>query len=271
MDPTTTKVLCLKAPTGDYAEVFKGLNISFLQVLAKRGLISEGSSLSETLSTASGLIVTSAAAFESLSNVTDEDILEKPLFVVGKATERVAKDVGFRRVLGSESGSASALANVILSFFENADALETIDASHPLLFLAGRRRSNAIPEILGAAGIPLTELTVYETAPIPGVLDALTEMLSDMLSHPDSSTEVSSDISTHTNWIVFFSPSGFKIVKPVLDAFKGRGSLLLASIGPSTTEAIQSGGYTVSAQASDPSPESLLSAILSYTPSPSHT
>jgi len=67
------------------------------------------------------------------------------------------------------------------------------------------------------------------------------------------------------DWMVFFSPSGVKVVnKYLLNSVHSWSKVKKASIGPTTARAMRSLGWTVDAIADKPTPKNLLKCILNY-------
>lgn len=177
-----------------------------------------------------GLIITSPRSArivaEHLDNSDRRDgWMARPAYAVGPRTAGILRDAGFEPV-GEESGTGEELAAVVIA---------TYVAELPLLFLAGDRRRDAIPEALAGAGTPLEELTVYRTTPVDlGELDVTPE------------------------WVVLFSPSG-------VEAWSGLGSrpdVRYAAIGETTATALSDAGFEVGAVAAHPTPASLVDAIM---------
>ncbi len=186
-----------------------------------------------------GLILTSPRAVQALAEalkwLPGEVVLwhTKPVFAVGKRTASELRAIGFRPE-GEESGSGALLARYIVRR----------EVDRPLLFLCGNLRRDEIPSALKEAGVPFEELQVYETLQAETI---------DLSSHPKP------------DWVVFFSPSGVEAVSRAADL--DWINVRLAAIGETTAEAIHQRGFDVEAVAAEPTPESLLEAILAtYTP-----
>ncbi|MDQ0317943.1 uroporphyrinogen-III synthase [Pararhizobium capsulatum DSM 1112] len=94
--------------------------------------------------------VTSGEALRALTAESIESNRDIPLFCVGNATARVAKDLGFRRVI-SGSGTGRELAKIV------------VDANPGnLLYLAGRPRSQDFEQLLAQAQVPFRTVEIYE-------------------------------------------------------------------------------------------------------------
>ena len=162
-----------------------------------------------------------------------------PIYTVGPSTASFASLLGFQIVHGKECGNASNLAQAIIQS-EPRDSL--------WLYLTGDKRRDTLPLEMEKAGIRLDELQAYETGPNP---------------HFHQEFEILEQDSEEISWIVFFSPSGFDVALDTLKSRLDSKSILIASIGPTTTDYITSKGYAVSAQAVNPTPQSLHDAIAS--------
>eukprot|EP00004_Rigifila_ramosa_P006756 TRINITY_DN17676_c0_g1_i1.p1 TRINITY_DN17676_c0_g1~~TRINITY_DN17676_c0_g1_i1.p1 ORF type:complete len:252 (+),score=37.14 TRINITY_DN17676_c0_g1_i1:326-1081(+) len=147
----------------------------------------------------SGLLVTSPRAVEALATLgtlPEIWLRECRVFAVGPQTARAVAGLGFLRVSAVESGGAAALAARIIS---ERDSTHTSAAA--LLFLAGDKRRRDLPDALAAAGIKLTEITVYKT--IPGVCAS-------EVRHTSPRSRFSSEARPA---VIFFSPSGVEAVE----------------------------------------------------------
>ncbi len=178
--------------------------------------------------------------------------LRKPLYAVGPATAALAKTLGFLNVIGESSGYASSLSSLIIQQYQ-----ESRDTKHPLLFLCGNQRRPVLPEALTEAGVPFTEIKVYDSRPISTASAEFTSTLSAM-------SQVALTTTKTPPWIVLFSPSGFSVIQCALDTMRSKETVPLpriATIGATTSAKVIESGYTVAAQASEPTAESLLGAI----------
>lgn len=153
-------------------------------------------------------------------------------YAVGPLTARRARELGLE-VRGEDALTAEALAERIVE-----------DAPRgPLLFLAGSRRRDVLPQRLHAAAVPFDELVVYHTTLAPPA-----------------------GMPAEADWAVFFSPSG-------VEAARGAptfpwNSVRRAAIGPTTAAALERAGHPPAAVAAEPSPRGLLAALRSA-PNPS--
>lgn len=145
-------------------------------------------------------------------------------YVVGPKTAKALRAVGLQP-RGAETGSADALADRIVEEKPKA----------PVLFLAGNRRRDTLPDRLHTEEVPFDELIVYETRIRSG------------LTLPSAT------------WLVFFSPSGGEAIEASdsVDPNPYR----IAAIGPTTASALRDRGLAVEAVADTPSPEGLVSVL----------
>ncbi|KAJ3196335.1 hypothetical protein HK101_009251 [Irineochytrium annulatum] len=168
--------------------------------------------------------------------------MPKPLYVVGKGTSRLLEARGLTTV-GSDTGSADALADVIIEHRGSANG--------SLLFLRGDKTLDTLSQKLKEYDIGIEELVVYETAESP------------TFRHELECTVVNGN-APPPDWIVFFSPSGFDIVVPLVKDMGWWVDVKVASIGKTTARHITNHGGRVHAQAESPNPEKLLIAIESF-------
>lgn len=83
-----------------------------------------------------------------------------PVFAVGHASARAAREAGFRRV-ETPGGDGRALADFIL---QRREALDL--AAGPLLYLAGHPRAPGFESRLAEAGLPLRTVECYRMEPL---------------------------------------------------------------------------------------------------------
>ncbi|KAJ3294581.1 hypothetical protein HK104_003476 [Borealophlyctis nickersoniae] len=198
----------------------------------------------------SGLIATSRRALETLkialeecqgdgTSVATSAWSQKPIYVVGKSTGSLARDLGFSP-RGEDSGTADGLADLIVN---------EPKTDKPLLFLVGDKRRDVLPHRLTQAGVSYDELLVYETQPSSTFPTDLETQLRNL---PDGSVD----------WVVFFSPSGVDVALPSLQGTSWWSWTRIAAIGPTTGRYLGGAGVKVDAEAVKPSPEALLDAML---------
>ncbi|XP_051968841.1 uroporphyrinogen-III synthase [Xyrauchen texanus] len=164
---------------------------------------------------------------------------EKSIYVVGKATASLVEDLGLCP-LGEDTGTADTLSRLILRR-EHPDIL-------PLFFPCGSIKREVLPTALRDNGVPLVTLTVYETS-----------------EHPELHKNIT-DYFTQQGvpaCVAFFSPSGVTFCLDLVKRLSGGQleQIKFASIGPTTADALQSHGLTVSCCAEKPTAKHLAAAI----------
>lgn len=182
-----------------------------------------------------GLIATSPRAARALRRVFDEsgtlhtEWEGMPAYVVGPKTAERFRDLSFD-VQGADTGTAEELVSLLR---------DTELPPSPLLFLAGNRRRDALPDGLRDAGISFEEEIVYET-------------------HPR--TDLTLPPSDGETWLVFYSPSGLKAMHAseveTLEEYR------VATIGPTTAAELHDAGVEVNAVAEVPSPRGVADAVI---------
>jgi uroporphyrinogen-III synthase len=186
-----------------------------------------------------GLVCTSpraaravAAALGQQRDARQSAWQEKLAFAVGPKTAKALRESGLSPT-GEDAGDAAALAEQIVQAEGNASA-------HPLLFLCGNRRREALPRRLRAEGVAFEECVAYEThqrdGPWLGAVDG---------DAPE--------------WAVFFSPSGVEAVRRAQEP--GGEAVRKAALGPTTAGALREVGWPPEAVAASPTPAALAEAV----------
>ncbi|XP_030631084.1 uroporphyrinogen-III synthase [Chanos chanos] len=198
-----------------------------------------------------GLIFTSPRAVEAMKmsieaspmrdewNMVKEKWNAKSIYVVGKATASLVQDLGLDP-LGEDTGTADVLSQLIL---EREDSRIL-----PLFFPCGSIKREVLPTALRENGIPLETLTVYQTARHPDLEKNLQEYFNQQ-GVPAS--------------ITFFSPSGVKFCLETVRRLAGQqlDQIKFGAIGPTTADAMQAEGLSVSCSAEKPTPQHLAAGI----------
>ncbi|XP_062859593.1 uroporphyrinogen-III synthase [Trichomycterus rosablanca] len=198
-----------------------------------------------------GIIFTSPRAVEAVRRCTETSTRKeewntvkdkwnkKSVYVVGKATASLAKDLGLN-YHGEHTGTAETLSQLIID--------RESPASAPLLFPCGSLKREVLPTTLRKQEISLETLTVYQTAEHPDLEKNITHYFTEQ-GIPSS--------------IAFFSPSGVKFCLELLKKLAGEklNQIKFVAIGPTTAEALQDAGVTVSCSAQKPTPQHLTTAI----------
>jgi len=101
------------------------------------------------------LILTSQTSAEALALISPQELpITIPVYVVGKATAQYARKIGFKNILGEDSGSSKNLASVILSGSK---------AQTRFLFPGASKLIGGLKKPLETAGHLLEILPVYMT------------------------------------------------------------------------------------------------------------
>ncbi|XP_057682294.1 uroporphyrinogen-III synthase [Corythoichthys intestinalis] len=195
-----------------------------------------------------GLIFTSPRAVEAVKMCLNDrreewerSVKDKwnAVYVVGKATASLVRHLGLNPV-GEDTGTAEVLSRVIIEREDNSIL--------PLFFPCGSIKREVLPTALREKGVPLETLTVYQTAEHPDVVKNLKEYFA--AQGPPAS-------------VAFFSPSGVNFCLPALRGLAGERltQIKFAAIGPTTRDAMQTEGLSVSCTAEKPTPQHLAKAI----------
>lgn len=167
-------------------------------------------------------------------------LLTPNVAVIGPATSDEAWSVGFIPEYEAEESSGESLAS------ELAERLR----GKRVLLPRSDQADSKLPEALRAAGAEVTEVVAYRNVvpPLdPKVLHAIREATVDV--------------------ITFFSPSAYRhlVDKIGVEALRRQsGKILIASIGPTTSNAITQDGLQVAIVSSTTSDEGLAEAIAEY-------
>jgi len=184
-----------------------------------------------------GLVVTSPRALRAVRAVFQDEVIAgawtgAPTYTVGSRTARLAASIGLDP-RGEASGSAADLAAFIVDEMRGED--ESSIPLGTLLFLAGNRRRDVLPDALSGQGVAIQEMVVYETV-----------------------TREDVDVPDDVTWLAFFSPSGVQAIDGLgvdLQAYR------CAAIGDTTAAALDEAGAPADAVAETPGPEPLASAV----------
>ncbi len=173
----------------------------------------------------SGLIITSQNAVKALRMVDYEQFQSLKCYVVGPATGKSLKDLGFNDIVGESCGNAENLAELIKSSHK--------ENLLPLLFLTGDKTRSIIQDALIAAQMRVQCISVYETHNIA-------------VDHHQIMSSI----------VVLFSPSGLNSFPRVEDLQSSKW----VAIGPTTSSALAKLGIP-SIECKTPTPEGVLEAI----------
>ncbi|CAH8554291.1 unnamed protein product [Schistosoma rodhaini] len=162
-------------------------------------------------------------------------------FVVGPSTELQAKKAGFLPK-GAESGDAEKLTSFILKHF--ASKLDK-----PIFFPCGQVHRDTLPKVLENEGKKVNIVTAYSSVENTQLHEKLRLNLCEGNPIPEC--------------LVFFSPSGVSLTENILltEIKPHRPNIKLVAMGRATATRLKELGLIVSAVASSPKPESLLTAL----------
>jgi uroporphyrinogen-III synthase len=190
-------------------------------------------------------------------------LAKTPFYVVGPATFRSLSSIPGvppTQIFGAHTGNGEALAHFILSHYT---ALYPGEEKPPLLFLVGEQRRDIIPKILGANGIIVDELIVYETA----IMESFEESFKITLS------ETEKTVPGGLRWVTVFSPTGCEAMLRSLHLLDpeeraqmtGRSRTAVATIGPTTRDfLLDKFGFEPDVCAASPSAEGLGDGITRF-------
>ncbi|KAJ2801533.1 uroporphyrinogen-III synthase [Coemansia guatemalensis] len=178
-------------------------------------------------------------------------LLDLPVFVVGQATGSACLSLLFEGrsrnscdIRGEKTGKASALLPELLEF---CNACNVLDNEQPrLLFFCGDQRRDTLPTgIAESHKAELVEITSYTTVSrdpqkvkheLLDTIDRITSIMnsircsSDSLQPPTNCNPLEGEHGTDvaTIWMVLFSPSGARVVVPILDEISNQGDFVQA-------------------------------------------
>lgn len=188
------------------------------------------------------LLITSQRAVESLAAAKRQvaptihpQWHDLNLYIVGSKTAQQLSDLSFFSRQPVVASRATELAPLILA-----------DRPESLLFLAGDKRRDVLPDTMAEANIPVHEIQAYKTC-----------------MHPQLAERLNALTYTKDDWFVLFSPSGVDYIQqlgkhPMLSSCK------LAAIGPTTSDHLQQMGLTVHAVAEKPRASYIADAITAH-------
>ena len=114
-----------------------------------------------------GVIATSANALRAIrSHPLSGQLIELPVYTVGRRTAEAARTAGFANVMSAD-GDVSTLQKLIV------DTMPKRDRRLPLLYLAGSDIAGDIVTGLAGAGIVATPLVVYRMIPLADLSDGV--------------------------------------------------------------------------------------------------
>ncbi|AGO14147.1 AaceriAER351Wp [[Ashbya] aceris (nom. inval.)] len=166
-------------------------------------------------------------------------LLNKPVFVVGPATQEFMERCGFTDVRGGEeTGNGALLAEFMLGMIQKGE----LNSSGTFLLLVGEIRRDIIKKRLQSANLEVEEVITYRTSPLHDISDRFQQVL------------------TKHAWVVLFSPQGTAELLPLLrdEATK------IAAIGPTTAQYLLDNDTPPALTSPKPEPVSLCNAVKAY-------
>ena len=115
----------------------------------------------------SALAITSAESVRCMLDLGDElkPYLDRPLFTVGRATARCAREAGFTRVIAAHGNGHDFAALVAGHIATSAEGPK------PVLYLAGVKRNGGFEETLRGNDIDFATAEIYDMAPVPYTIE----------------------------------------------------------------------------------------------------
>jgi uroporphyrinogen-III synthase len=196
------------------------------------------------------LIFTSANAVEAFHRRAQFHHLPavpKKVAAIGPATTRAVEAIGLQVDLIPARYTAESLAEALLNHATTAEGVTTT-----MLLVRAEQARDVLPDTLRAAGVRLTIADAYRNQTPHESLPALRELLSDSAKYPDAITFTSS--STATN--LFHCLEAADLVLP--------SGIVLASIGPITSQTLRDLGYPPTVEAGQPSVPALVESLQDY-------
>ncbi|XP_052828583.1 uroporphyrinogen-III synthase isoform X3 [Octopus bimaculoides] len=161
-------------------------------------------------------------------------------FVVGKSTATSAANLGFKPT-GENSGHGKKLAEFILKEIEKKSDCK------PILFPCSKIRNDDLPTHLKQNGIPVEEITVYETLPNPHLHICIDGVCKALKGQPE--------------YLVFFSPSGVDSALPFITPVWDMSQSKVLALGPSTEKQLKAKSIKISGVSKGPTPVDLVKLI----------
>ncbi|KAI8994803.1 tetrapyrrole biosynthesis, uroporphyrinogen III synthase [Pilobolus umbonatus] len=206
-----------------------------------------------------GLILTSQRSVEAINKAycllgqLDNTVLEQwstlPVYIVGQQTANALSQLPLFSSTHHKWLVAPRAAELIPPMIEKMKVMGKEDR---MLFLAGDKRRDLIPQALSKADIPFLELQTYATCCHPNLQDSLSKIR-----------------FNPSDWCLYFSPSGVKFilsVNPWLQEylFTSDHAPKIAAIGPTTADYIHEIGGDVHVIADEPDAYHIMGGIVHY-------
>ncbi|KAJ8920147.1 hypothetical protein NQ315_011806 [Exocentrus adspersus] len=193
-----------------------------------------------------GVIFSSPRCVQAVVSAVEDDFevvgawQAKHNFTVGEATYTEALSKLGLECEGKESGSALNLTKVIVE--------RKSEYHKPFLFPHGNLKTDIFNLELGKEGIQVEEVLVYETIANPSISNELADVTDNLTSIPE--------------YVVFFSPSGFQSsIEHLKKIPVDLSSVKFVAIGPVTELSIREENYEIYGVTKHPTPKDLLDVI----------
>ncbi|KAI8394322.1 tetrapyrrole biosynthesis, uroporphyrinogen III synthase [Radiomyces spectabilis] len=196
-----------------------------------------------------GLIITSQRSVETLTEVLHNLSLDSatasewhtlPVYVVGHKTAEKLQQLPLFQGLHSNWIIADRAAELHPAII--AQVKSTI-GDRQLLFLAGDKRRDELPNHLAKANIAVKEIRCYSTCAHP----ELAQKLGEIKVMPD-------------DWTVYFSPSGIRYIQETTHPFTAK----IAAIGPTTADYLGKLGMNINVVSRKPDAAHLVADMVTY-------
>ncbi|KAJ1661631.1 uroporphyrinogen-III synthase [Coemansia sp. RSA 1813] len=162
-----------------------------------------------------------------------QQILDLPIFVVGQETQAVCRSLLFADraetvggIWGGECGCASGLLPKIVEFGRHYSKARSDVHKPRLLFFSGDRRRSTIPDGIKESGAAeLVEVVAYTTVG-RNIQDTRCDLI-DSVNRIVARGRTNAPNAAVLIWMVVFSPSGVRVVAPLLEALAQESDPLL--------------------------------------------
>lgn len=194
------------------------------------------------LETYDWLVFTSANAVEAFYLRRDSAIIPKRIAVIGPATERAVQGIGLSVDLIPPKYIAESL----------AEALTPKVSGKRILLIRAAEARDILPEALTVAGAAVTIAEAYRNRIPPESIPALQQLFASPIIYPDAITFTSA--STARNLVALLEAADLALPE----------SVILASIGPITSQALRDLGYSPQLEAAEATISALIQSLATH-------
>ncbi|RZC42704.1 uroporphyrinogen-III synthase, partial [Asbolus verrucosus] len=192
----------------------------------------------------SGIVLSSPRCVNATHQALNKEKLRelwnaKANFTVGETTHEEALEKLGIECKGKETGNAKNLAQLIIK--------DSPNYSKPFLFPHGNLKTDTLKLELGKENLEVEGVLVYDTLPNPDIENDLSKATNEFTKIPE--------------FVVFFSPSGFRNSIPYLRKIQDFDLMKIVAIGPVTELALQEEKLRVYSVAKSPTPEEVLKSV----------